>query len=162
MFGFAIYTTENVDPDLAADVTRWGADPINGEYDPRFMWEGRGSHVVTLGGPPGSVKGRKHQDSGLFIQDRRIRIAGSDLPNVVREEIQTKYEVVDTEFNFTAEGDGIGDVFRVRFSRRPRGFNAVLNTPLFAIGSMLGSPPPDEKYRRYNYEVILWIIDQLV
>lgn len=158
MFAFNIYSIDNVNPDLAADLTRWGPDPIAGEYDPEFEWEGRGSHTITLGGPPGSVKGRKHQDSGLFIQDRRIMISGSDFTVGLRDEIQTKYEAVDTDFNFT---DGLGEVFRVRFSRRPRGFSPLLNTPLYATGLLTGFPPP-EKYRRYSYEIMLWVKDQLV
>jgi hypothetical protein len=158
MFAFNIYNTDNTDPDLATGLTRWGPDPISGEYDPRFEWEGRGSHVITLGGPPGVAKGRKHQDSGLFIQDRKIRIAGSDMFEVLRSELQTKYEALDTEYHFT---DGLGEVFKVRWSRRPRGFNAILNTPLYATGIMTGFPP-SEKYRRFTYEVMLWIISQEV
>ena len=150
-FSFNIYSTDNVDPDLASDLTRWGPDPVNGQYDPRAEQEGRGSHVATL-------KGRKHQDSGVNIEDRRIMIAGSDMRNDLRELILAQYEVTDAEYNFT---DGLGEVFRVKFSRRPRGFNAVLNTPLYAVGIMIQNPPP-EKYRRYTYEIQLWILSQLV
>jgi hypothetical protein len=85
-------------------------------------------------------------------------IGGSDLPEDLRAQIQTQYEALDALYNYT---DGLGDVFRVRFSRRPRGFNAVLNTPLYATGILIENPPP-EKYRRYTYEVLLWIIAQLV
>ncbi len=150
-FAFSLYNTDDVDPDLATGLTRWGPDPLRGEYDPRAMQDGRGSHVATL-------KGRKHQDSGVNIEDRRIMIAGSDMGNDLREDILAKYEVTDAEFNFT---DGLGEVFRVKFSRRPRGFNAVINMPLFATGIMIQNPPP-EKYRRYTYEVQLWILSQLV
>lgn len=150
-FAFSLYDTDNADPDLASNLTRWGPDPINGEYDPRAMQEGRGSHVATL-------KGRKHQDSGVNIEDRRIMIMGGDMDNALREEILAKYEVTDAEYNFT---DGLGEVFRVRFSRRPRGFNAVINMPIYATGILIENPPA-EKYRRYNYEVQLWILSQLV
>jgi len=150
-FSFNIYNIDNLDPDLATGLTRWGPDPIDGEYDPTFEWQGRGSHVITL-------FGRKHQDSGQNITDRRIMIAGSDFTLDLRDQIQSKYEALDTEFNFT---DGEGDVFRVRFSRRPRGYHAVLNMGIFAKGILIENPPP-AKYRRYSYEIMLWIISQLV
>lgn len=158
-FRFSIFTTDSTDPDTALDVTNWFPDPISGEYDEFFETEGRGSHVVTLGGPPGVAKGRKHQDSGLFLLDRKIRIAGSDFTKVLRDEIQTKYEAVDTEFHFT---DGEGEVFRVRFLRRPRGYHAVLNTPLFAIGILTSNPPASEKYRRYSYDIKMFVVAQPV
>lgn len=151
MFSFNIYSIDNVDPDLAADLTRWGPDPISGLYDSTFEWEGRGSHIATL-------FGRKHQDSAPNIKDRKIMIGGSDFTVDLRDQIQTKYEALDTEYNFT---DGLGEVFRVRFSRRPRGFTPVLNTPLYATGILIENPPP-AKYRRYSYEIMLWIVSQLV
>lgn len=151
MFRFSIYSTDNLNPDLALDSTSWGPDPINGEYNDRHAWEGRGSHVRTL-------KGVKHQDQGLNIEDRQIRIAGSDFTDELRAEIQTKYEALDTVFNFT---DGLGEVFNVRFSRRPRGFSPILNTPLWAKGIMLGFPPPP-KYKRYGYEILLFVTAQVL
>jgi len=150
-FSFNIYNSDNVDPDLATGLVRWGPDPISGEYDPTFEWEGRGSHPATL-------FGRKHQDSGQNIKDKRIRIAGSDFTIDLRDQIQTKYDALDTEFNFT---DGEGEVFRVRFSRRPRGYMTILNTPLFATGLLIENPPA-AKYRRYSYEIMLWVTSQLV
>ncbi len=151
MFRFSIYSTDNVNPDLAADKTSWGPDPISGEYDPTFEWEGRGSHVSTL-------KGRKHQDSGQNLKDRRIMITGTDFTNDLKNQLQTKYDAIDTEYHFT---DGLGEVFLVRFSRVPRGWAAILNMPLYAKGILIENPPP-EKYRRYSYEIMLWVLSQVV
>lgn len=151
-FNFSIYSLDNVDPDLAVDSTSWKPDPRGAaEYDPRFQWEGRGAHTPTLGG-------MDHQDYGLEIQDRMIRIAGEDFTEALRLAIETKYEAVDTEFHFTS---GLGGVVRVRFSRVPRGFTSLLDTSLFAKGIFV-SPFPPESYRRYRYEILLHVISEVV
>jgi len=150
-FQFSIYSLDNVDPNLASDSTSWKPDPRTAEYDPRFEWTGRGSHTATLGG-------MDHQDYGLEIQDRKIRIAGQDFSEALRLELETKYEALDTEFHFTS---GLGGVVRVRFSRVPRGFISVLNASLFAKGLFLNTIPA-EQYRRYNYEIMLHVIAEVV
>ena len=150
-FRFSIYSTDDPDPDVAVDVTSWKPDPIEAVYDPRFEWVGRGAHVATLGG-------MVHQDAGLNIKDRKILISGRDMSNALRSELETKYVTVDTEWNFT---DGLGEVFRVRFAREPRGFNAILDAALYAKGIFSSNPPPI-KYVRYHYEIILLVISQTV
>ncbi len=113
---FSVYSTDNVDPTLAVDTTSWDFDVWGqGEYDPRFEWEGRGANILTFGG-------RVDQFYGFNLKDRKIRIAGIDLTEAIRKALQLKYET-DSEWNFT---DGI-DVFRVRFSIKPSGFSAALN-----------------------------------
>jgi len=158
---FAIYSTDNIDPNVAADATFFDLDPEAGEYDPRFDWEARGAHVPTLGGVA-------HQDYGFNIQDRKISIKGADMLEAVRTPLETKHRKTDTQWNFT---DGL-EVYRVRFSRKPRGFFAALNVPLYAEGVGLsdkppalqstgfGDPPPPA-YVRYAYEILLLVVSQL-
>ncbi len=158
---FAIYSTDNIDPALAADATFFDLDPEAGEYDPRFEWEARGAHIATLGG-------RIDQDYGFNIKDRKIRIKGEDMLEAVRIPLEIKHQKKDVEWNFT---DGL-EVFRVRFSRQPRGFITTLNVPLYAEGVGLsdkspvlqstgfGDPPPPA-YVRYSYEILLLVVSQL-
>lgn len=150
-FRFSIFSTDDPDPDKALDVTSWKPDPIEAQYDPRFEWVGRGAHVATLGG-------MVHQDTGLNIKDRKIFVGGRDMSNALRAELETKYVTVDTEWNFA---DGLGDVFRVRFARDPRGFIAILDAALYAKG-IFTSNPPALKYVRYKYEITLLVISQTV
>jgi hypothetical protein len=150
-FRFHIYSTDNTDPLLASDSTGWGLDPVEGEYDPRFEWGGRGSHIETLGG-------RFDQDYGFEITDRKIRIAGRDLSDLVRAALQTKYEAVDQDWHFT---HGLGEVFKVRFSRNPLGFVTTLDAPLYARGLYIVSPPPPQ-YVRYRYVLFLRVVSQVI
>ena len=147
---FAIYSTDDIDPDLAVDVTFFDLDPDAGEYDPRFDWEARGSHQETLGG-------RVDQDFGFNIKDRKIRIAGDDMLEEMRVPLEIKHHKVDQDWNFT---DGL-EVFRVRFSRKPRGFVATLNVELHERRGLDISDPPPLAYVRYNYEIILLVDSQL-
>lgn len=158
---FAIYSTDNIDPAQAADATYFDLDPEAGEYDPRFEWQARGAHVATLGG-------RIDQDYGFNVKDRKIRLKGDDMLEAVRKPLETKHQKVDADWNFT---DGL-EVFKVRFSRQPRGFFATVNVPLYAGGvglsdlspwakpSGFGDPPPPA-YVRYSYEILLLVVSQL-
>ncbi len=146
---FAIYSTDNIDPLLATDATFFVLDPDAGEYDPRFEWEARGSNQQTLGG-------RVDQDFGFNIKDRKIRIAGEDMLEEVRVPLEIKHQAVNQDFNFT---DGL-EVFRVRFSRKPRGFIATLIVDLYKRGIVISDPPP-LAYVRHSYEIILLVDSQL-
>ena len=120
---FYLYDTDNVDPALASDVTEWGLDPIDGQYDPQFEWDGRGTDVATL-------SGRVIQDYGLVEKDRKIRIAGHDLSAALKADIEAKFTTVDGQWNFTARAAAgvASDVWTVQFRRVPRGFTAVLDS----------------------------------
>lgn len=146
-----LYATDNVDPALASNVTEWGVDPIEGEYDSTFEWAGRGAHIATLGG-------QVIQDYGLNEKDRKIRIAGRDLTPALRTALQTKYAAVNQEYHFTARPAAVqaSDVWKVQFRRVPMGFSAVLDAPMFAVGRMYAEPPP-AGYERYRYEVVLLV-----
>jgi hypothetical protein len=148
---FYLYSTDNTDPALAIDVTEWGLDPIEGEYDPEFEWDGRGASIATLGG-------RVNQDWGQNEKDRKIRVAGQDLNPSLRAALETKYNAIDAEWHFTARKAAVtpGDVWLVNFRRSPRGFTAVLDGPTFAVGRMYGEPP-DPGYERYRYELVLLV-----
>ena len=150
-FRFSIFSTDDPNPDIALDTTNWMPDPINAAYDPRFEWTGRGVSIATFGG-------MIHQDTGLNIKDRKILIQGRDMSDALRAELETKYASVDTEWNFT---DGLGEVFRVRFARDPRGFIAILDASLYAKGLFSSNPPPP-KYTRYAYEILLLVVSQTV
>jgi hypothetical protein len=147
---FAIYSTDGsdpTDPTTASDYTYFYGNPRHGEYDPDYDWDGRGSHIQTLG----SVV---HQDFGVNDKDRKIRIRDDDaIPESIRDELQLKYEEEDTEWHFT---DGLR-VFRIVFSRRPRGFHAWLNMAKFDEGLQRGLSDPDE-YCWYSYEMLLHVI----
>ena len=158
---FAIYSTDNIDPAAAADATFFDLDPEAGGYDPRFDWEARGAHVATLGG-------RVDHDYGFNVKDRKIQLKGENMIEAVRRPLDIKHQKKDSEWNFT---DGL-EVFRVRFSRKPRGFFATLNVQLYAQGVGLsdappslqsggfGDPPPPA-YVRYSYEILLLVVNQL-
>ena len=152
---FYLYSTDDADPAEADDVTEWGLDPIEGEYDPEFEWDGRGSHVTTLGG---SVI----QDYGVNELDRKIRVAGRDLNNTLRAELETKYLQPNTEWHFTArKAEAVAaDVWKVQFRRVPRGFSALLDGPTFAVGRMY-QEPPDAGYERYRYELVLLVLEKV-
>ncbi len=150
-FAFSIYSTDNSDPGIALDSTSWGPDPNSAEYDPEFEWAGRGSHTPTLGGVA-------HQDYGFNIADRKIRIKGTDMSQTLRDAIDAKNKQTDVQWNFT---DGNGKVYRVRFSRVPRGFVAIKNEILYAKG-LFKSNPPDAAYTRFTYEIILLVTSQIV
>src|SRR5687767_5454670 len=119
---FYLYSTDDPDPAAAVDETDWLLDPIEGEYDPEFEWDGRGAAVVTLGG-------RIVQDYGRSELDRNIRIAGADLTAAERAALDQKYSAIDTEWFFTARAADAtpADVWRVQFRRVPRGFSALLD-----------------------------------
>lgn len=152
---FYLYATDDPDPAEASNVTEWGLDPIEGEYDSTFEWEGRGADIATLGG-------RIIQDYGLNEKDRKIRIAGRDLTPALRTALQSKYVAVDQEYHFTARPaeDQAGDVWKVQFRRIPMGFSAVLDGPMFAVGRMYQEPPP-AGYERYRYEVVLLSVEKV-
>ncbi len=146
---FAIYSTDNIDPALASDATFFDLDAEAGSYDPRFEWQPRGSHTPTLGG-------RIDQDYGFNIKDRKIKITGEDMLEEVRVPLEIKHQKKDSEWNFT---DGL-EVFRVRFSRQPRGFVTSLKTDIYSQGQKISDPPP-LAYVRYNYEILLLVTSQL-
>ena len=150
-----LYGTDNVDPALASNVTEWGVDPVEGEYDSTFEWEGRGADIPTLGG-------RIIQDYGLNEKDRKIRIAGRDLTPALRTALQTKYAAVNQQYHFTARpaAGQASDVFRVHFRRSPMGFSAVLDATMFAIGRMYEEPPP-AGYERYRYDIVLLVVQKV-
>jgi hypothetical protein len=152
---FYLYSIDDPDPAQALDATEWGLDPIEGEYDPEFEWNGRGSDVATLGG-------RVIQDYGLNELDRKIRVSGRDLNDTLRAELEMKYVEPNTEWYFTArKAEGVGaDVWKVRFRRVPRGFSALIDGPTFAIGRMY-QEPPDAGYERYRYELVLLVVEKL-
>jgi hypothetical protein len=149
---FYLYGTDNVNPTLATNVTEWALDPVEGEYDPTFEWEGRGADIATLGG-------RIIQDYGLNEKDRKIRLAGRDLTPALRAALQTKYAAVNQQYHFTArpaQGQA-SDVWKVQFRRVPLGFSAILDAPMFAVGRMYAEPAPDG-YERYRYEMVLLVV----
>jgi len=150
-----IYATDNVDPALATNVTEWGVDPIEGEYDSTFEWDGRGTYVPTLGG-------HVIQDWGLNEKDRKIRIAGRDLTAALRTALQSKYAVVNQQYHFTARpaAGQASDVWKVHFRRSPMGFSAVLDAQMFQIGRMYAEPPP-AGYERYRYEIVLLVVQKV-
>jgi hypothetical protein len=152
---FYLYSTDDPHPAEADDVTEWGLDPIEGEYDSEFEWDGRGADIPTLGG-------RIIQDWGISEKDRKIRVAGRDLNSTLRDELETKYLGVDQEWFFTArKAAGVdADVWRVQFRRVPRGFSAVLDGPTFAVGRMY-QEPPDPGYERYRYELVLLVVEKV-
>lgn len=147
---FAIYSTDNIDPALAADATFWDFDPEGpGEYDSRFEWEARGSSVATLGG-------RIDQDYGFNIKDRKIKVVGEDMLEEARVPLEIKHQKIDATWNFS---DGL-EVWRVRFSRKPRGFVTTLNGERFGQGLQISDPPP-LAYVRSKYEILLLVDSQL-
>ncbi len=150
-----LYATDNVDPAHATNVTEWGIDPIDGEYDPRFEFDGRGADIVTLGG-------RVIQDWGLNEKDRKIRIAGKDLNPTEKSALQTKYETTNGQFYFTARVAAAtpAEVWKVQFRRSPAGFVAVLDAPMFAVGGRYSEPPPSG-YERYHYEMVLLVVEKM-
>jgi hypothetical protein len=150
-----LYGTDNLDPNLAGNVTQWGVDPEDGEYDPEFEFAGRGANVATLGG-------RVLQDYGQVEVDRKIRIAGQDLSLALKNAIAAKYATVDGQFNFTARraANVASDVWRVQFQRVPRGFSAVLRAAMYQVGRMYAEPAHDD-YERYEYEIILLVVSKL-
>jgi hypothetical protein len=150
-----LYATDNVDPALATNVTEWGLDPIEGEYDPQFEWDGRGADIATLGG-------RVIQDYGLVETDRKIKIAGRDLTQALKTAIESKFATVDGQWHFTArKAAGVAaDVWKVQFRRVPRGFTSVLDGPVFAVGRMYAEPP-DSGYERYTYEIVLLVVQKV-
>jgi hypothetical protein len=152
---FYLFATDNIDPALASNVTEWGLDPMEGEYDPQFEWDGRGADVATLGG-------RVVQDYGLVEKDRKIRIAGRDLSAALKSAIESKFTTIDGQWNFTARksAGAPADVWRVQFRRVPRGFTSVLDGPFFAVGRMYAEPP-DAGYERYTYEIVLLVVAKL-
>jgi hypothetical protein len=150
-----LYATDNVDPALATNVTEWGVDPTEGEYDPQFEWDGRGTDIATLGG-------RVIQDYGVVEQDRKIRIAGRDLTQALKTGIESKFTTVGGQWHFTArKASGVAaDVWKVQFRRVPRGFTSVLDAPVFAVGRMYAEPP-DSGYERYTYEIVLLVVQKV-
>ena len=159
---FSVYSTDNVDPDLATDSTSWDFDVWGqGQYDSRFEWEGRGVNTLTFGG-------RVDQHFGFNIKDRKIRISGADLTEDVRKALQIKYEA-DQEWNFT---DGI-DVFRIRFSLKPSGFAAALDGTMLGKGirGFVNATIQDiyqnqtllvSNFLKYRYNMLLRVNSQLV
>jgi len=91
-----LYSTDSTDPALALNETDWLLDPIEGEYDSEFEWDGRGASVPTLGG-------RVIHDYGMLEADRNIRIAGSDLTEAERDALESKY-AAGGEWHFSARG----------------------------------------------------------
>lgn len=146
---FSIYSTDNIDPKLATDATFFDLDTKKGAWDPRFEWEARGANTPTLGG-------RIDQDYGFNIKDRKIKIGGEDMLEEVRVPLEIKHQKKDQDWNFT---DGL-EVFRVRFSRKPRGFITTLDAELFGQGLEISDPPP-LAYVRYKYEILLLVDSQL-
>ena len=150
-----LYGTDNVNPTLASNVTEWAVDPVEGEYDSTFDWDGRGADIGTLGG-------RIIQDWGLNEKDRKIRIAGRDMTPALRTALQSKYAAVNQQYHFTArpaQGQA-SDVWKVRFRRVPMGFSAILDAPTFAVGRMYAEPAPDG-YERYRYELVLLVVEKV-
>jgi hypothetical protein len=149
---FYLYSTANPDPAADAGAISFLLDPVEGEYDPDFEWDGRGAVVPTLGG-------RVIQDYGMVEADRSIRVAGSDLTAEERAAIEALYIQQDTEWHFTARpaDDTPAPVWRVQFRRVPRGFTAVLDAPKFAIGRFY-SQPPAAGYEQYRYELVLLVV----
>jgi hypothetical protein len=161
---FAIYSIDNLDPNLASNVTKWQFDKFTGrgEFDKRHEWEGRGVAVPTFGGV-------LVQDYGMHIEDRKIRVAGEEMTEAIREALQTKFETLDQDWNFT---DGL-EVFRVRFRRNPRGFMAQLQGARYGQG-FRGFPDSDvseffqsqqlypSKFVYFTYELVLLVRSQLV
>jgi hypothetical protein len=152
---FYLYSTDHADPARAADATEWGLDPLEGEYDPEFEWNGRGADIPTLGG-------LVIQDYGVIEKDRKIRVAGRDLNGALRSALESKYLVANGEWHFTARraANIAADVWKVRFRRVPRGFSAVLDGPTFAVGRMY-QEPPDPGYERYRYELVLLVLEKI-
>lgn len=152
---FYLYATDNVDPAAASNVTEWGLDPIEGEYDSEFEWEGRGSVTPTLGGVV-------IQDYGTSQQDRKLRVAGRGLDAATRAALESKYLAPNTEYHFIARksSGAPADVFKVQFRRVPRGFTAQLDAPTFAIGRMISEPAP-AGYERYRYELVLLVVEKV-
>jgi hypothetical protein len=150
-----LYATDNIDPALATNVTEWGVDPIDGEYDPQFEFDGRGANIATLGG-------RVIQDYGQVERDRKILIKGSDLTLALKTAIEAKYVTVEGQFNFTARKAAAtpADVWRVQFQRNPRGFSAVLDAARYGIGHMYVEPAHID-YERYTYEIVLLVVSKL-
>lgn len=111
---FYLYATDDVDPAEASNVTEWGLEPIEGEYDSEFEWDGRGADIPTLGG-------RIIQDWGVHEEDRKIRVAGRDLSPTLRAALETKYLAIETEWHFTARKSAAvsADVWKVQFRRVP-------------------------------------------
>jgi len=138
------------DQTFTTDVTVFTQDPVHGDYDPEYDWPGRGSHLQTLGDVV-------HQDFGVNAADRKIMIRDDDaLTQAVKDALQAKYETAGAEWYFT---DGV-KVFRVRFSRNPRGFRAWRNMRLWGLGLQISQPPPAD-YVWYSYEMILWVIEEV-
>lgn len=145
---FAIYSTDNTDPDLASDCTWFYQDPTHGEYDPEHGWEGRGSHLPTLSGV-------FHQDFGVDVKDCKILIRDDNaLTQPIKDALQAKYQAKGKQWHFT---DGV-NVFLVIFSRSPRGFRAWCNMRMWGLGLQVSQPPPD-RYVRYSYEILLHIVE---
>jgi len=150
---FYLYSTDDADPAEAADKIEWQADTLESEYDPAFDWNGRGADVVTLGG-------HVIHDYGTLEADRKIRCAGFIDPAEAAA-LEAAY-LAGGEYHFTARKQlGVAaDVWKVRFRRVPRGFTAVLDTPVFAIGRAI-SEPVREGYEQYRYEVVLLVVNKL-
>ena len=147
---FAIYSTDNIDPNVAVDATFFDLDVLNGgEYDPRYQWEPRGSSEPTLGG-------RNDQDYGFNIKDRKIRVTGKNMLEEARVPLEIKHQKIDGTWNFT---DGL-EVWRVRFSRKPRGFVTKLNVSIYGDGMEISDPPP-LAFVRHEYEILLLVDSQL-
>ena len=149
-----LYSTDSTDPALALNETDWLLDPIEGEYDSEFEWDGRGASVPTLGG-------RVIHDYGMLEADRNIRIAGSDLTEAERDALESKY-AAGGEWHFSARAADVtpATVWLVQFRRVPRGFTAVLDAPKFAVGRY-HSQPPALGYVGYKYEIVLMVLEKL-
>lgn len=148
---FAIFSTDTITPYLAVDATYLDQDPIYGEYDPQYEWVGRGSTTPTLGGVA-------IQDFGSIQADRKIYIKESTfaLSKASRDALEIKY-AAQQEWNFT-DGE---EVFRVRFSRSPRGFKSWKNMVMWWDGMRVSSPPP-ASFVVYNYEILLLVVSKLI
>ena len=150
---FCIYdtdATDPTDPTTASDYTYFYQDPTHGEYDPEHGWEGRGSHIPTLSGV-------FHQDFGIDIKDCQILIRDEDaFTQAIKDAIQAKYQEKGAEWYFT---DGV-NVFKVVFSRQPRGFHAWRNMLMWGLGLQKSQPPPDRQVR-YSYEILLHVLEMI-
>ena len=132
---------------FAIDVTEFYQDPLGGEYDPEYEWEGRGSVLPCLSGV-------QVQDMGVDMQDRKILIRDTDaLKQAHVDALEAKYQVRDTMWYFT---DGL-NVFKVQFTRHPRGFRKWRNVKSF-IRWLHMSPRPDAgSIVWWSYEIVLLV-----
>jgi hypothetical protein len=134
------------DAAFTTNVTEFYQDPVGGEYDPEYEWEGRGSVLPCLSGV-------QIQDFGVDMQDRKILIRDNDAMKQSHvDALDAKWPAKDGQWYFT---DGIY-VFKVQFQRSPRGWRKWLNTKLYFKGLQISQPPP-ERYVWYSYEIILLV-----